>query len=99
MGSTSALTLIRKLNEEIPYSVKKGEEFIETLQFLNRELSFANFAIARATLSGELPQDQYFASKGFPVFDPKTLEQSLKLKQSVIEPLNQVFIVPCLFEN
>lgn len=99
MGSTSALTLIRKLNEEIPYSVKKGEEFIETLQFLNRELSFARFAIARATLSGELPQDQYFASKDFPVFDPKTLEQALKLKQSVVEPLNQVFIVPCLFEN
>lgn len=99
MGSTSALTLIRKLNEEIPYSVKKGEEFIETLQFLNRELSFASFAIARATLSGELPQDQYFASKGFPVFDPKTLEQALKLKQSIVEPLNQIFIVPCIFEN
>jgi transcriptional regulator with PAS, ATPase and Fis domain len=99
MGSTSALNIIRKLNEEIPYSVKKGEEFIDTLNFLNRELSFAQFAIAKATPTGELPKDQYFATKTFPVFDPRTLDQAISLKQSVIEPLNQVFIVPCLSEG
>jgi transcriptional regulator with PAS, ATPase and Fis domain len=99
MGSTSALSIIRKLNEEIPYSVKKGEEFLDTLQFLNKELSFASYAIAKATPSGELPKDQYFASRNFPVFDPRILDQAIKLKQSVVEPLNQIFIVPCLHED
>ena len=99
MGSTSALNIIRKLNEEIPYSVKKGEEFLETLNFLNRELSFAQFAIAKASPQGDLPKDQYFASKNFPVFDPRMLEQATKLKQSVIEPMNQIFIIPCLHEG
>jgi transcriptional regulator with PAS, ATPase and Fis domain len=99
MGSTSVLNIIRKLNEEIPYSVKKGEEFIDTLNFLNRELSFATFAIAKATATGELPPDQYFASKNFPVFDPRTLDQAIKSKQSIVEPLNQVLIVPCLIEG
>ena len=99
MSSTSALSIIRKLNEEIPYSVKKGEEFIETLHFLNRELSFARFAIAKATPQGELPKDQYFATLEFPVFDPRILDQAVKTRQSIIEPLNQIFIVPCIFEN
>ncbi len=79
--------------------MKKGEEFTETLHFLNRELSFARFAIARATLSGELPQEQYFATPGFPVFDPKTLDLALTQKESLTEPLNHVLIVPCVFEN
>jgi transcriptional regulator with PAS, ATPase and Fis domain len=96
---TSALTLIRKLNEDIPCHLKKGEECVDTLAFLNRELSFASFALARATLTGELPPDQYVASKGFPVFDPKALEQAVEQKQSLLEPLNQVFLVPCIFEN
>lgn len=99
MGSTSALSIIRKLNDEIPFSVKKGEEFVETVNFLNRELSFAEFAIAKSNATGELPQDQYYATKNFPVFDPRTLEQAISLKQSVTEPLNQIFVVPCLFEG
>ena len=96
MTSISALSIIRKLNEEIPYSVKKGEEFIDTLLFLNQELSFAQFAIAKATALGELPKDQYFATTDFPVFDPRTLDQAIQSRQSMIEPLNQVLIVPCL---
>ena len=99
MGSTSALTIIRKLNEEIPYSVKKGEEFLDTLTFLNRELSFAQFAIAKATLSGELPKEQYFASRNFPVFDPRALDQAIRSQQSLVEPMNQVLMVPCLHEG
>ncbi len=99
MTSTSALSIIRKLNEEIPYSVKKGEEFYETLQFLNRELPFAQFAIAKATPQGELPKDQYIASKDFPVFDPRTLENALQTRQSTVEPLNQILIVPCIFDS
>ena len=89
MGSTSALSLIRKLNED----------FDGSLEFLNRELSFARFAIAKANSKGELPKDQFAASPGFPPFDPRTLDQAVRLKQSVIEPLNQIFIVPCIFEN
>jgi len=86
MESTSALGLIRKLSEE----------FDGTLEFLNRELSFAEFAIAKVTPRGELPKDQFLASKNFPAFDPRMLEQVSRLKQSVIEPLNQVFIIPCI---
>jgi two-component system response regulator HydG len=89
MGTTSALTLIRKLNDE----------FDGSLDFLNRELSFAKFAIARTNSKGELPKDQFLSSPGFPSFDPRTLEQVMKNKQSVVEPLNQVFLVPCIFEN
>lgn len=99
MSSTSALSLIRKLNEEIPCQLKRGEEYQDTLAFLNQELSFAKFAIARATPTGELPPDQYLASPGFPVFDPKALDAAIKSQQSLLEPLNQVFIVPCIFEN
>jgi len=99
MGSTSALSMIRKLNEQIPYSVKKGEEFVDTLAFLNRELSFAQFAIAKASSNGELPKDQYFASKNFPVFDPRALDQAIAQKQSTVGTLNQVLIIPCLFEG
>jgi DNA-binding NtrC family response regulator len=88
-GSTSALNLIRKLNEE----------FDGSLDFLNRELSFAKFAIAKANAKGELPKDQFVASPGFPSFDPRTLDQSVRLKQSVIESINQIFIVPCIHEN
>jgi transcriptional regulator with PAS, ATPase and Fis domain len=98
-GTTSALSIIKKLNEDIPYSVKKGEEFLETLSFLNRELSFAKFAIAKAGVEGDLPKDQYFASKDFPVFDPKTLELALKTSESKVEPLNHVLIVPCLHDG
>ena len=89
MGTTSALSLIRKLNDE----------FDGSLDFLNRELSFARFAIARTNAKGELPKDQFATSPGFPSFDPRTLEQAVRLRQSVIEPLNQIFIVPCLHEN
>ena len=89
MGTASALTLIRKLNEE----------FDGSLEFLNRELSFAKFAVARTNSKGELPKDQFLASPGFPSFDPRTLDQAMRLRQSVIEPLSQVFIVPCLYEN
>lgn len=89
MSSTSALSIIRKLNEE----------FDGTLEFLNRELSFASFAIAKTNSKGELPKDQFLASRNFPSFDPRTLDQAIKLKQSVVEPLNQVFIVPCIFEG
>jgi two-component system response regulator HydG len=89
MGSTSALSLIRKLNEE----------FDGSLEFLNRELSFARFAIARTNSKGEFPKDQFITSPNFPAFDPRTLDQAARLKQSVIEPLNQIFIVPCVFEN
>ena len=86
MGSTSALSLIRKLSEE----------FDGTLEFLNRELSFAEFAIAKATPKGELPKEQFLASSHFPAFDPRTLDQVVRLKQSVVEPLNQIFLIPCL---
>jgi transcriptional regulator with PAS, ATPase and Fis domain len=86
MSSTSALSLIRKLSEE----------FDGTLEFLNRELSFAEFAIAKATPKGELPKEQFIASRNFPSFDPRTLEQAMSLKQSVVEPLNNVFIIPCI---
>ncbi len=89
MGSTSALNLIRKLNEE----------FDGSLDFLNRELSFAKFAIAKANTKGELPKDQFLSSPGFPSFDPRTLDQAVRLKQSVIESINQIFIVPCIQEN
>ena len=89
MSSTSALSIIRKLNEE----------FDGTLEFLNRELSFAQFAIAKANSKNELPKDQFITSRNFPSFDPRTLDQAIRLKQSVVEPLNQVFIVPCLFEG
>lgn len=89
MSSTSALSIIRKLNEE----------FDGTLEFLNRELSFAQFAIAKVNSKGELPKDQFVTSRNFPSFDPRTLDQAIKLKQSVVEPLNQIFIVPCLFEG
>jgi DNA-binding NtrC family response regulator len=89
MGSTSALSLIRKLNED----------FDGSLEFLNRELSFARFAIARANAKAELPKDQFAASPRFPAFDPRTLDQVVRLRQSVIEPLNQIFLVPCVFEN
>ena len=89
MSSTSALSIIRKLNEE----------FDGTLEFLNRELSFAQFAIAKVNSKGELPKDQFITSRNFPSFDPRTLDQAIKLKQSVVEPLSQIFIVPCLFEG
>jgi two-component system response regulator HydG len=89
MGSTSALSLIRKLNED----------FDGSLEFLNRELSFAKFAIAKANAKAELPKDQFATSPNFPPFDPRTLDQAVRLRQSVIEPLNQILIVPCLFEN
>ena len=89
MSSTSALNIIRKLNES----------FDGSLEFLNRELSFAQFAIAKANAKGELPKDQFVASRNFPSFDPRTLDQAVRLKQSVVEPLNQIFIVPCLFEG
>ncbi len=89
MSTTSALSLIRKLSEE----------FDGTLEFLNRELSFAEFAIAKATPKGELPKDQFLTSRNFPSFDPRTLDQAIKLRQSVVEPLNQVFIIPCIFEK
>lgn len=89
MSHVSALNIIRKLNEE----------FDGGLEFLNRELSFAQFAIAKASIKGELPKDQFMASRNFPSFDPRTLEQAIRLKQSVVEPLNQIFIVPCLFEG
>jgi transcriptional regulator with PAS, ATPase and Fis domain len=89
MGSTSALSLIRKLSEE----------FDGTLEFLNRELSFAEFAIAKATAKGDLPKEQFLASPNFPSFDPRTLDQAVRLKQSVVEPLHQVFIIPCLFNG
>lgn len=88
-GSTSALNLIRKLNDE----------FDGSLDFLNRELSFAKFAIAKVNTRGELPKDQFLASPGFPSFDPRTLEQAVRLKQSVIESINQIFMVPCIHEN
>jgi transcriptional regulator with PAS, ATPase and Fis domain len=87
MSSTSALSLIRKLSEE----------FDGTLEFLNRELSFADFAVAKATPKGELPKEQFLAPANFPSFDPRTLEQVSRLKQSVVEPLNHIFIVPCIF--
>ena len=99
MSSTSALHIIRKLSEEIPFSFRKGDELHDTLQFLNRELSFARFAIAKATPSGELPKDQYFTSKDFPAFDPRSLDQAIQSKQSVIEPLNHVLIIPCIFDQ
>ncbi len=86
MGSTSALSLIRKLSEE----------FDGTLEFLNRELSFAEFAIAKANSAGELPKEQFLTTRNFPSFDPRTLDQAVRLKQSVVEPLNQIFVVPCL---
>ena len=86
MGSPSALSLIRKLNEE----------FDGTLEFLNRELSFAEFAIAKTTPQGGLAKNQFVAHPAFPVFDPKTLEQVIRLNQSVVEPLHQIFIVPCI---
>ncbi len=89
MEPLSALSLIRKLNDE----------FDGSLDFLNRELSFAKFAIARANAATELPKDQFAATPGFPPFDPRTLDQSVRLRQSVIEPLNRIFIVPCIFEN
>jgi len=96
MGSTSALNTLRKLSTEIPYSVKKGEEYTETLRFLHELLPFGLFAIAKATPSGELPADQYFASAGFPVFNPRTLETAIKQKQSQVESFNQILMVPCL---
>ena len=89
MSTTSALSLIRKLSEE----------FDGTLEFLNRELSFAEFAIAKATPKGELPKDQFLTSRSFPSFDPRTLEQAINLRQSVVEPLNQIFIIPCIYEK
>jgi two-component system response regulator HydG len=89
MGSTSVLSIIRKLNEE----------FDGSLEFLNRELSFAKFAIAKTNSKGELPKELFTSSQCFPAFDPRMLEQALTLKQSVVEPLNQVFIVPCIFEG
>lgn len=89
MSGTSALSLIRKINEE----------FDGTLEFLNRELSFATYAIARVSEQGSIPKDQFLASPQFPSFDPRILDQVVKTKDSQVEPLNQILIVPCLFEN
>ncbi len=96
MGSTSALQILRKLSTEIPYSVKKGEEFTETLSFLHQQLPFAKFAIAKATPAGELPPDQYFAAPGFPLFNPRSLDTAIRSRQSQVETFNQVLMVPCL---
>ena len=96
MGSTSALSTLKKLSTEIPFSVKKGEEYVETLTFLRENLPFAQFAIAKATPTGELPADQYFSSAGFPLFNPRVLETAIKQKQSQVEPFNQILMVPCL---
>lgn len=86
MSSTSALSLIRKLNEE----------FDGTLEFLNRELSFAEFAIAKTDAKGALPKEHFLAPKNFPAFDPRSLDQVVRLRQSVIEPLQHIFIIPCI---
>jgi transcriptional regulator with PAS, ATPase and Fis domain len=86
MKTTSALNIIRKLNEE----------FDGTLDFLNRELSFAEYAIAKVSPNGSIPKEQFLSSKNFPSFDPRTLDQVVRLKQSAVEPLSQIFIVPCI---
>lgn len=89
MGSPSALHTIQKLQQE----------FDGSLEFLNRELPFARFAIARFDAKGGLPQQLFNSSASFPAFDPRTLDQAVRLRQSIVEPLHQVFIVPCLHQQ
>ena len=89
MGSPSALQTIQKLQQE----------FDGSLEFLNRELPFARFAIARFDARGGLPQQLFTSATTFPAFDPRTLDQAVRLRQSIVEPLHQVFIVPCLYQQ
>jgi transcriptional regulator with PAS, ATPase and Fis domain len=89
MGSPSALQTIQKLQQE----------FDGSLEFLNRELPFARFAIARFDAKGGLPQQLFTSATTFPAFDPRTLDQAVRLRQSIVEPLHQVFLVPCLYQQ
>jgi transcriptional regulator with GAF, ATPase, and Fis domain len=89
MGTHTTLSTIKKLTQE----------FDGSLEFLNRELSFAKYAIGRLNLKGEISKEQFIASPNFPTFDPRTLEQAVALKQSVVESQNQIFIVPCIHEG
>jgi transcriptional regulator with PAS, ATPase and Fis domain len=89
MGSPSALHLIQKLNEE----------FDGSLEFLDRELPFARFALIRTDGKGSLPSDLSSHLGSFPAPDQKSLEQVARLRQSLVEAEHQIFVVPCLFQN
>jgi DNA-binding NtrC family response regulator len=96
LKNTSALSTLQKLSSELPTAVRSADEFQSVLNFLNLQLPFARFALARANQTGELPSDQYHTSAQFPVYHPKTLESALNLRQSQIDPMNSILVVPCI---
>jgi DNA-binding NtrC family response regulator len=89
MGTPSALFTIQKLQQD----------FDGSLEFLNRELPFARFALARCDSKGRVHPDAFHSQGPFPAIDVQSLEQAIRLEQSRVEPLHQVFIVPCLYQR
>lgn len=99
MTSFSALSIIKKLQGEIPCSSQKGQELLSTLKFLNETLPFASFAIARVNAQGEVPSHQYFASENFPMVSPKTLTTAIHERQTQLDTLTHILLTPCLIGN
>lgn len=96
MASSSTLSIIKKLKNELPKPSTNSPSLQNIVYFLNQTIPFATFAVAPITPQGDIPADQYFSSESFPILSPKSLQDALHEKQTQIDPLSHSLIVPAL---